>query len=51
MRLVLSDGTERMVAPWGLTVVPRSDADGRPIDVLEAVLIERRTVPGAAKSP
>jgi hypothetical protein len=51
VRLVLSDGTERMVAPWGLTVVPRSDADGRPIDVLEAVLIERRTVPGVAKSP
>jgi hypothetical protein len=46
VRLVLSDGSVRLVPPWGLTVVPRADDEGRQIEVLEAMLIERRSVPG-----
>jgi hypothetical protein len=47
VRLILSDGSERVVAPWGLAVLPRTDADGQPIEVVLALLLERRSIPGA----
>jgi hypothetical protein len=46
VRLVLSDGSERIVGPWGLAVVPRAAEDGQPVEVLEAFVLERRTIPG-----
>ncbi len=46
VRLVLSDGSERMVGPWGMTVLPKVDAQGQPIDVILAMLVERRVIPG-----
>jgi hypothetical protein len=44
VRLILSDGTERVIAPWGLTVLPRSGIDGQPVDIVQAFLLERRTI-------
>src|SRR5438270_8797711 len=46
VRLLLSDGSERIVASWGLAVVPRSAEDGQPIEILEAFVLERRLIPG-----
>jgi hypothetical protein len=46
VRLILSDGTERVVAPWGVAVMPRSDSNGRPVEVKAAFVLERRTIPG-----
>lgn len=46
IRLILSNGTERVVAPWGLAVLPRVDADGQPVEILVAFLLERRSIPG-----
>jgi hypothetical protein len=51
VRLILSDGTERVVAAWGLAVLPRSDADGQPIEVVVAFLLQRRSIPGADNAP
>jgi hypothetical protein len=48
VRLILSDGTERVIAPWGLAVVPRTDSDGQPIEVIRALVLERRSIPGLA---
>jgi hypothetical protein len=38
IRLVLSDGSERVVLPWGLTLLPRSTPDGDPLEIVEAQL-------------
>jgi hypothetical protein len=46
VRLILSDGTERVVAPWGLAVLPRSGPRGQRIDVVKAFVLERRSIPG-----
>jgi hypothetical protein len=46
VRLVLSDGSERIVAPWGLAVLPDSADDGLPLQVMAAFLLERRVIPG-----
>jgi hypothetical protein len=46
LRLLLSDGTTRVVPPWGLTILPRIGADGEPIQVVEACVLERRAIPG-----
>jgi hypothetical protein len=51
VRLILSDGSERVVAAWGLAVLPRLDADGQPIEVVQALLLERRRIPGSLESP
>jgi hypothetical protein len=51
VRLLLSDGSERVVPPWGLTLLPRSAADGQPIVVLAARLLERRFIPGRIEAP
>jgi hypothetical protein len=51
VRLILSDGSERVVAAWGLTVLPRLDADGQPMRVVQALLLERRRIPGPVESP
>jgi hypothetical protein len=45
LRLRLSDGSERVVPPWGVAVVPRT------IGVLSASLLERRTIPGRIEEP
>jgi hypothetical protein len=50
VRLILSDGSERVVAPWGMTVLPRSASDGHSVDVVTALLLERRSIPGAVES-
>ena len=47
VRVVLSDGSERVIAPWGLAIVPRYGAAGEPIEIRLAVLVERRAIPGA----
>jgi hypothetical protein len=47
VRLVLSDGSERIVGPWGLAIVPRSAEDGKPVEILEVFVLERRRIPGA----
>jgi hypothetical protein len=36
----LSDGSERVIPPWGVAVVPRSAA------IVSLLRIERRTIPG-----
>jgi hypothetical protein len=46
LRLVLSDGSERIVGPWGLAVLPSSAEDGQPLQVIGAFLLQRRTIPG-----
>jgi hypothetical protein len=46
VRLVLSDGTERVVAPWGLEVLPDCAGDGQPLQVIAVFLLQRRTIPG-----
>jgi hypothetical protein len=46
VRLVLSDGTERVVAPWGLEVLPDRARDGQPLQVIAVFLLQRRTIPG-----
>lgn len=51
VRLLLSDGSERVVPPWGVAVVPRSSRDGQPIAVLQALLLERRVIPGTIELP
>ncbi len=38
VRLVLSEGSERVVLPWGLTLLPRSTPDGDPLEIVEAQL-------------
>ena len=39
VRLVLSDGTERVIGPWGVAIVPRQASDGRAVQVLVAELV------------
>ena len=51
LRLVLSDGSERVVPPWGIAVLPRSSAHGQPVDILQALVLERRVIPGRIESP
>jgi hypothetical protein len=51
IRLILSDGSERVVPAWGLTVLPRSDAAGHPIEVVQALYLERRRIPGQLERP
>ena len=34
VRLMLSDGTDRLLHAWGLTVLPEADADGQPLRVV-----------------
>jgi hypothetical protein len=34
IRLVLSDGSERIVRPWGVLVLPLFASDGSPLEVL-----------------
>jgi hypothetical protein len=46
VRLVLSDGSERIVAPWGLAVLPDASSDGLPLEVIAAFFLQRRTIPG-----
>jgi hypothetical protein len=46
VRLVLSDGGERIIGPWGLTVLPEVAEDGLPLTVIQVCLLERRTIPG-----
>lgn len=46
VRLVLSDGSERIVAPWGLAVLPDAANDGLPLEVIAAFVLQRRTIPG-----
>jgi hypothetical protein len=46
VRLILSDGSERVVPPWGLAIVPRSNAVGQRIEIILALLLERRSIPG-----
>jgi hypothetical protein len=46
VRLVLSDGSERIVGPWGVTVLPDVAEDGQSLQVVEVHLLERRTIPG-----
>jgi hypothetical protein len=36
IRLVLSDGTERIAGPWGIVLLPRFASDGSPLEVLLA---------------
>ena len=51
VRVLLSDGSERVVPPWGIAVLPRSSEDGQPIAVLQALLLERRVIPGSIELP
>jgi hypothetical protein len=51
VRVLLSDGSERVVPPWGLTLLPHAAADGQPIVVLAARLLERRCIPGRIETP
>jgi hypothetical protein len=44
IRLVLSDGSERIVGPWGVVVLPRSSFNGRPLVVVNAELVVRQIV-------
>jgi hypothetical protein len=37
--LVLSDGSERIVGPWGIVVLPYLASDGGPLDVVLAQLV------------
>jgi hypothetical protein len=46
VRLVLSDGSERIVPPWGLAILPRSGVDGQPLSIVQAFALERRVIPG-----
>jgi hypothetical protein len=46
VRLILSDGSERVVPPWGLAIVPRSNAAGQRIEIILTLLLERRSIPG-----
>jgi hypothetical protein len=39
VRLVLSDGTERIVRPWGIVLLPRFASDGSPLEVLLAEFV------------
>jgi hypothetical protein len=50
VRLRLSDGSERIVPPWGVAVVPRSAVNGQAIAILSASLLERRAIPGTIES-
>lgn len=50
VRLILSDGTERIIAPWGLAVIPCADADGQSIEVIRAFVMERRSIPGLPRA-
>jgi hypothetical protein len=34
VRLVLSDGTERIAGPWGVIALPLFASDGSPLEVL-----------------
>lgn len=36
VRLILSDGTERIVPAWGIAIVPESGRDGRPLTVVRS---------------
>jgi hypothetical protein len=46
VRLLLSDGSERIVPPWGLAILPRSGGDGQPLSIVQAFVLERRIIPG-----
>jgi hypothetical protein len=39
VRLVLSDGTERIAGPWGLILLPLFASDGSPLEVLLVELV------------
>ena len=39
VRLVLSDGTYRVVGAWSLAVLPERAADGLPLEVVSASLV------------
>jgi hypothetical protein len=49
LRLVLSDGSERIVGPWGLVVLPNLAEDGHSLRIIEVCPLERRTIPGAVQ--
>ena len=34
VRLILSDGTDRLLHAWGLAVLPQTGADGQPLRVV-----------------
>ena len=39
VRLVLSDGTERIIGPWGVALLPLFASDRTPLDVLLAEFV------------
>jgi hypothetical protein len=39
VRLVLSDGTQRVVGAWSLALLPERAADGRPLEVVSVSTI------------
>jgi hypothetical protein len=39
VRLVLSDGTERIAGPWGMVLLPLFASDGSPLEVLLVELV------------
>ncbi len=39
VRLVLSDGTERIAGPWGVVLLPLFASDGSPLEVLLVELV------------
>jgi hypothetical protein len=45
VRLILTDGTERIIGAWGLTVLPKLGVDGHPLEVVLALELERRSIP------
>jgi hypothetical protein len=44
VRLVLSDGSERIVGPWGVVILPLFASDGSPLEVLLAELVFSQTI-------
>jgi hypothetical protein len=41
---VLSDGTERIVGPWGITLLPLFASDGSPLEILLVELVHSQLV-------
>jgi hypothetical protein len=44
VRLVLSDGSERISGPWGIVVLPLFASDGSPLEIVLAELVTSQAV-------
>jgi hypothetical protein len=44
VRLVLSDGTQRIVGPWGLVILPPVAQDGGPLEIVLAELVFHQVI-------